>query len=339
MDLRVDPWRPDFGAGAEIGFEDEISEAAVDVSVETADWSRGVVPPPCDPESFTFVDGVMRSELRVMASDGDKRAWGLVGSFAAGAVTCNGSAEASTSSAFGRAGQSASEKSRCFFTAEDTPIGRVMLLGSRIEAPALEVQIGRSALSYRCHPVTDDSPMALRRQLQRLMLAAEQSLAARLSEGSLVFADGPLHLDAGAGKARVVGVVKRMVRSYLPEEQAALLPKLQAGERSPVFGLGNQVLDRFAWYVRLIESSSSWHELAGLVRCEVRMELGLEQAVTIADLVACHLPRYAGRPGIDPRAPQNLTPVGALEERLKHRLGSAILISRALLTHIAKDAA
>ena len=318
MDLRVDPWRPDFGAGAEIGFEDEISEAAVDVSVETADWSRGVVVPPCDPESFTFVDGVMRSELRVMASDGDKRAWGLVGSFAAGAVTCNGAAS---------------------FAAEDNPIGRVMLLGSRIEAPALEVQIGRSALSYRCHPVTDDSPMALRRQLQRLMLAAEQTLAARLSEGSLVFADGPLHLDAGAGKARVVGVVKRMVRSYLPEEQAALLPKLRAGERSPVFGLGNQVLDRFAWYVRLIESSSSWHELAGLVRCEVRMELGLEQAVKIADLVACHLPTYAGRPGIDPRAPQNLTPVGALEERLKHRLGSAILISRALLTHIAKDAA
>ena len=318
MDLRADPWRPDFGAGAEIGFDDEISEAAVDVSVETADWSRGVVVAPCDPEAFTFVDGVMRSELRVMASDGDKRAWGLVGSFAAGAVTCNGSAA---------------------FTAEDNPVGRVMLLGSRVEAPTLEVQIGRSALSYRCHPVTDDSPMALRRQLQRLMLAAEQSLAARLSEDSLVFADGPLHLDAGAGKARVVGVVKRMVRSYLPEEQAALLPELRAGERSPVFGLGNQVLDRFAWYVRLIESSSSWHELAGLVRCEVRMEHGLEQAVKIADIVACHLPTFAGRPGIDPRAPQNLTPVGALEERLKHRLGSAILISRALLTHIAKDAA
>lgn len=318
MELRADPWRPDFGAGAEIGFDDEISSAAVDVSVETTDWSRGVVVAPCEPEPFTFVDGVMRSELRVMASDGPKRAWGLVGSFAAGAVTCNGTAT---------------------FTAEDTPIGRVMLLGSRVEAPAFEVRIGRSELSYRCHPVTDDSPTGLRRQLQRLMLSAEQTLAARLSEDSLVFADGPLHLDAAAGKARVVGVVKRMVRSYLPEEQAALLPKLRAGERSPVFGLGNQVLDRFAWYVRLIDGSSSWHELAGLVRCEVRMALGLEQAVKIADLVTYHLPTFAGRPGVDPRAPQNLTPVGALENRLKHRLGSAILISRALLTQISKDAA
>lgn len=69
------------------------------------------------------------------------------------------------------------------------------------------------------------------------------------------------------------------------------------------------------------------------------MELGLPEATRIADLVACHLPRYAGRPGVDPRAPQNLTPVGALETRLKHRLGSATVISRALLQHISKAAA
>ena len=318
VDLRADPWRPDFGAGAEIGFDDELSQAAVDVSVETTDWSRGVIVPPCDPEAFCFVDGVMRSELRVLATDGDKRAWGLVGSFAAGGVTCNGTAT---------------------FTAEDDAIGRVMLLGSRVEAPTLEVSIGHSTLTYRSHPVADDSPTGLRRALQRLMLSAEQTLAARLSSESLVFADGPLHLDAGAAKARVVGVVKRMVRSYLPDEQAALLTHLKPGERSPVFGLGNQVLDRFAWYVRLIDGASSWHDLAGLVRCEVRMELGLEEAVRIADLIACHLPTFAGRPGVDPRAPQNLTPVGALEARLKHRLGSAVLISRALLTHIAKEAA
>ena len=318
VDLRADPWRPDFGAGAEIGFDEELSEAAVDVSVETTDWSRGVSVAPCDPEAFCFVDGVMRSELRVLATDGDKRAWGLIGSFAAGAVICNGKA---------------------LFTAEDVPVGRVMLLGSRVEAPNLDIHIGNASLPYRVHPVTDDSPTALRRSLQRLMLNAEQTLAARLSEETIVFADGPLHLDAGAAKARVVGVVKRMVASYLPDEQAALLTKLRPGERSPVFGLGNQVLDRFAWYVRLVDSSRSWHELAGLVRCEVRMELGLEKAVAIADLVACHLPSFAGRPGVDPRAPQNLTPVGALEARLKHRLGSATLISRALLTRIAKDAA
>lgn len=318
VELRADPWRPDFGAGAEIGFDEELSQAAVDTSVETTDWSRGVKVAPCDPEPFCFVDGVMRSELRVLASDGDKRAWGLVGSFAAGAVTCNGSAE---------------------FSAEDVPVGRVMLLGSRVEIPGIEVKIGHARLSYRYQGVADDSPTSLRRQLQRLMLSAEQTLGARMSDQALVFADGPLHMDAGAAKARVVGVVKRMVRAYLPDEEAKLLPKLRAGERSPVFGLGNQVLDRFAWYVRLIDGSASWHELAGLVRCEVRMDLGLEEAVKIADLVTCHLPTYAGRPGVDPRAPQNLTPVGALEARLKHRLGSSLLISRALLVEMSKDAA
>ena len=315
--LKADPWRPDFGAGAEIGFDEEISQAAVDVSVETTDWSRGVSVAPCDPEPFCFVDGVMRSELRVLATDGDKKAWGLIGSFAAGGVSCNGKAT---------------------FAEEDMPVGRVMLLGGRVQAPNVDLQVGPARLSYRSHPVTDDSPTGLRRALQRLMLSAEQKTAARLSENSIVFADGPLHMDAAAGKAKVVGVVKRMVRSYLPDEQAALLPKLRPGERSPLFGLGNQVLDRYAWYQRLIVGSDSWHELAGLVRCEVRMELGLEQATRIADLVACHLPTFAGRPGVDPRAPQNLTPVGALETRLKHRLGSATLISRALLTQISKDA-
>lgn len=318
VELRADPWRPDFGAGAEIGFDEEISQAAVDTAVETTDWSRGVRVAPCDPEPFCFVDGVMRSELRVLASEGDKRAWGLVGSFAAGAVMCNGSAE---------------------FASEDTPVGRVMLLGSRVESPGIDVKIGQAELSYRYQGVADDSPTGLRRQLQRLMLSAEQTLAARMSDQALVFADGPLHMDAGAAKARVVGVVKRMVRAYLPDEEAKLLPRLRAGQRSPVFGLGNQVLDRFAWYVRLLDGSASWHELAGLVRCEVRMDLGLEEAVKIADLVTCHLPTYAGRPGVDPRAPQNLTPVGALEARLKHRLGSSLLISRALLVEMSKDAA
>jgi hypothetical protein len=33
------------------------------------------------------------------------------------------------------------------------------------------------------------------------------------------------------------------------------------------------------------------------------------------------LPRYAGVAHVDPRAPQNLQPIGALEAQLRHRLG------------------
>ncbi len=109
VQLRADPWRPDFGMGAEIGFEDEMTQAVVDPGVETLDWSRPISPPPCDERPVTFVDGVMRTELRVMAADGDKRAWGLLGSFAAGGVRCDGIAA---------------------FVAEEEPIGRALLLAA-----------------------------------------------------------------------------------------------------------------------------------------------------------------------------------------------------------------
>ena len=67
------------------------------------------------------------------------------------------------------------------------------------------------------------------------------------------------------------------------------------------------------------------------------MEVGIAKASELADVVACHLPTFAGRPGLDPRAPQNLTPVGALEGRLKGRLGHAGIVRRALESRLMED--
>jgi hypothetical protein len=318
VQLKVDPWRPDYGVGAEVSFDDAMSHAVVDPAIETTDWSHALIPDPCPPRPVIFVDGVMRTELRVMASEADRRAWGLLGSYAAGGVLCDGHAS---------------------FVAEDRPVGRALLLGGRIEGTEVRAQVGGIKLDYRCHVVADESPTGLRRSLQRLMLAEEQLLAAELAKTAVVFADGPLHFNGGDPKAEVIGVVKRMVSAYLTGAPAALLPKLRPGERTPLFALGNNVVDRFAWYVRLIPQDASWHELAGLVRCEVRTDLGLARAAKIADEVACHLPQFAGRPGVDPRAPQNLTPVGALEARLKHRLGSSTVIGRALLAGLSEGEA
>ena len=49
-----------------------------------------------------------------------------------------------------------------------------------------------------------------------------------------------------------------------------------------------------------------------------------------------NLPRFASRPEHDPRAPQNLLPVGALEKRLRHELGDVAYIRRLIEDHIAK---
>jgi hypothetical protein len=313
--LKADPWSPDYGAGAEAPFEEDVSQVVVDTTVETTSWDAAVVPRPCPQEAVTFVDGVMRIDMRVLAQEGHRRAWGLLGSFAAGGVSCD---EVAT------------------FVAEDHQVGRALILGGRITSDPLELTAGGCQLTYEPRIIADDSPTTQRRVLQRLMIEAEQRTAMQLANGELVFADGPLHINSGPG-LRVVGVVKRMVTAYLKDAAAALLPHLRPRERSPVFALGNGVLDRYAWYQRLIPLEATWHELAGLVRCEVRMELGLEEAVAVADRTACLLPPFAGRPGVDPRAPQNMTPVGALESRLRHRLGHPTVIRRALQSRLMEE--
>jgi hypothetical protein len=66
------------------------------------------------------------------------------------------------------------------------------------------------------------------------------------------------------------------------------------------------------------------------VRCEVRAGIGLDAAVALADRVSALLPAFSGRPS-DPRYPQNLAPVAALESWLQHRMGHRGLIRRALM--------
>jgi uncharacterized protein len=314
--LRADPWSPDYGGDVEATLAaGEGTEIQVDPTIETADWSRAIEPTAGPGGPLLFVDGVRRVELRVLAEDGGRRAWGLAGSYAVGAVRSDGRA-----------------------TFEPVVVGRILALGAAIEAPDLLVRVGSGeTISYRAVAVPGDDPEAPLQVLQNEMREAEGRLAAELAPTGLVLADGPLHYPHGPDAA-VVGIAKRMVRTYLEGEPAALLSRLVPGERTPLFALGRQVLDRFAWYQRLIELREPWHDLSGLVRCEVRMSLGIARARELADRVAVEVPRYAGRPGIDPRAPQNLTPIGALEAELRRRLGNPELLRRALQSELYRAA-
>lgn len=317
--LRADPWSPDYGGDVEAALAArDGTEIQVDPTIETADWSRAIVPAAGPPGPLVFVDGVRRVEMRVLAEDGGRRAWGLAGSYAVGAVRSDGRA-----------------------TFEAAVVGRILALGGAIEAPDLVVQVGAAGplgrIVFRAIAVPGDDPEAPLQVLQNEMREAEGRLAAELAPSGLVLADGPLHYPHGP-EAAVVGIAKRMVMTYLEGEPAALLPRLVPGERTPLFALGRQILDRFAWYQRLIELREPWHDLSGLVRCEVRMALGIARARELADRVAVELPRFAGRPGIDPRAPQNLTPVGALETELRRRMGNPELLRRALQSELHRAA-
>ena len=54
------------------------------------------------------------------------------------------------------------------------------------------------------------------------------------------------------------------------------------------------------------------------------------EVTQLADLTARLLPRFASTPHKDPRAPQNLVPIGGLERELRRRLGDQQLLYRSL---------
>ena len=131
------------------------------------------------------------------------------------------------------------------------------------------------------------------------------------------FADGP-----------IVGMIKRQSRTYLPADRSSILGGLRPGERTPLFQLGEQRLERFSWYARLasvrpidgaMTGSSGW-------RCRGDRHREGPRARGPDDRGPA---RFASVVGRDPRAPQNLYPVGQLERVLRHRLGDAALIKRA----------
>ena len=304
--LRADPWSPEYGMGLETAGLEEPA-LPVDPFVESRDWSRAVRPVAGQPEPVVFVDGVRRVEVRLWAEDSGQRVPGVLGTWAVGSVLCDGQAS------FG-----------------EERVGRALVLGGGVALPPPVIRAGGASLRFESRAVAGSEVLAPLAALQELMREAESALASRLAatSGRLVVVDGPLSfLDPT--EAPVVGLVKRLVRAYLGPEQDALLPALAPGERTPLFGLGAEPNARFAWYVRLAAVRPPWHDRAGVVRCEVRTGLGLEPARELADRVTAILPGFSGRPP-DPRAPQNLAPVGALETRLRHRMGHAAFVRRAL---------
>lgn len=312
--LRADPWAPEYGMGFEPSGEEPAG--AVDAAVESENWSRPVTAPEPRGCPVWFVDGVRRVELRLVAEDSGRRAAGLFGSFAVGSVVCDGRAE------FG-----------------EHHVSRAVVLGGGLIPSHVEVTAGRHPMSF--DPATEQSHdhNAPLDGLQRLMREAEANLASRTSlpAGTVALIDGPLHFYEEPGDS-VVGVIKRFVRQYLGPDQEALLGRLEPGQRTPVFALldlaGNPRW--YSWYSRIAQLRAPWHDHAGLVRCEVGAGVTPARAVELADLSSGLLPRFAGR-AWDPRTPQNLAPVAALEARLRHRMGDTRLIRRALTEWLTRE--
>lgn len=305
MKLKLDPWPADYESPLAIDDSAEPLRFRVNTEVETADWKpvpAGSAAAPC----CYFVDGVRRVEARVLADSDGALVHGLFGSLAAGCVR--------------------SEAGRAEF--ERVTVERYLILGrGKAEESALE--IGGSQVRFAKMAVEQNTPDAVLAELQTLMRQAESRLAEEISSiGACVFVDG-LTYRSTAGRD-VVGVVKRILEMYLPAPLFAIVESLAPGERTPLFTIEDGKHDRYSCFLRLAAPRVVDHPLAGIVRIEIGVGVGLARAIELARIAAALLPRFASTPARDPRAPQNLLPVGALEAELKRRMGDPVTIRRAI---------
>jgi hypothetical protein len=314
--LTLDPWSADYGAALEFDEEHADDEPAfeVDALIETADWSAGMRPRTLAfPETVAFVDGVQRVEAWARVDDGGPIADAALASVASGAVVS-------------RPGQASLS---CEF------VGRVLALAGPTAAEALVVPHSRGNLVYE-----------IARSEQTGRRAAMQAIAVRRRElevacvqkllplHPLVIADGRLDRP-GPTPNQLVGVAKTLHQLYLAGEQRALISRLESGTRTPLFLIKDTWGSRLSWFLRLPHTRPIHHSYAGIVRLEIPVD-GARRVSDVADMLSHNLPRFASRPEHDPRAPQNLLPVGALEKQLRHELGDRRYIRRLIEDHLAE---
>ncbi|MGE5289768.1 MAG: DNA double-strand break repair nuclease NurA [Micromonosporaceae bacterium] len=324
----VDPWDPGYGVALRDELEEtgrgggglEASSAQLDLDLEVlAGRWRPIDPDPAVglPPTLAFLDGVRRIDARIWVHGGTPQpSASIAASFAAGLVRC--------AVPGGRPPREAVQGG-CVARVCDVAVERGLFTTS---ADAADIGAGR--VRYIARKADGGGPEKLSLALQQRLTETEVELAqqfrARHHAGDdLLIVDGPLrgrtHLE------RTVGYIKTHHTSYLPAAQAAVVASLAPGQRSPVFTMGTS-WRRNSWYLRLPGAPGApW---SGVVRLECPADLPATQSARLADVTARLLPPLASAPHKDPRAPQNLVPIGGLERELRHRLGDRELLYRTL---------
>lgn len=246
------------------------------------------------PEPLYFVDGRERAEALV--AQGPRLA--LLGCVAAGAVALKG--------------------------------GRVEVLGLRVRrvGVGLEEALWAGELVYEPAPTLGEGLEGLQAGLRAAREALEKEVAEGL-EGGLLVVDGPVRL---LREGPLLGYIKTHWVRYLPKEREALLEALAPGERTPAFRVHRKGLELASWYVRLpLPPEGLRPPLAGLLRVETPLS---GPFLELADLSLGLFPALASHPVKDPRAPQNLLPVGGLERELSRRMGRPEVVGRMLARYL-----
>ena len=320
VSFSVDPWDPSYGQAVEEAvMAESTAELNLDLERPSAAWSPidADVSAPL-PATVLILDGVRRVDARVWVHGASPQpSAGIAASLAVGVVRCSASpgerppGAPRNASPGGVAALADVAVERGLFTA----------------APQAADLRTRHAV-YHARQAAGPGPDQLSLALQQRLSDAEVRLAAAVRAGSgddLLVVDGPLrgrtHLE------RTVGYIKTHHASYLPDPQAAVVAALRAGQRTPAFTMGTS-WRRHSWYLRLPGAAAvPW---SGIVRLECSADLPPAAVTAIADQTARLLPPLASAPHKDPRAPQNLVPIGGLERELRRRLGDQQLLYRSL---------
>ncbi|GAA4076720.1 hypothetical protein [Nonomuraea soli] len=302
-EFSIDPWDPGYAAAMSVEALTErgSTSAELELGVEAApgDWSP-VTPRGGAPETLLVADGVRRIDARVWVHGEPMPLPGIAASYAAGIVRCG---------------------------PDGADLAEIEVRRSLISAAPDTPEVKTRHATFQPAQATDSSMESLSLALQRQVTQLELELSVRhRRDGSdLLLVDGPLR--GRTQLADTVGYIKTHHISYLPAPQSAVVGALASGQRTPVFLMGTS-WRRHAWYLRLpVTSTAPW---AGIARCEAGADLSSEQVVRLADAITLALLPLAGVPYKDPRAPQNLVPIGGLEKLLRHYLGDPQLMYRAL---------
>lgn len=318
LTLRLDPWTPAYESAVQAEEDDVIGATSdVDPFVEMTEW-RPVMPERVErPDTIAFIDGVQRVEMRVIGDNDGKTVYGAFASIAVGAAVVDASG--------------------CIATLE-MPV-RVLALSDGEDHPAVKVPCGNMSLDFHVQPTGESGVTAVHQAMQDARSREEIRLGERLDGAGhgMVVVDGRLNWQPKSG-TMVIGLIKTIHKRYLDGPQLAVVPKLSPKMRTPIFRIGGKHAV-YSWYLQLTESRPIDHPWTGVIRLETLDSVPLADAVRLADLTACHLPGFASSPVHDPRAPQNLYPVGGLEKQLRHSLGDTEWIRRHIEMHFMREGA
>jgi hypothetical protein len=307
----MESWAPEYGSAYDTD-ETLADPERVDESVEVEGAWDPIDGVDDGVEKVAFVDGVRRIDARLVIDEPVGPVPGLCGTYGVGAVIWDRSAVRSTFDAI--------------------TIDRLAVFGS---GRGMQIPVA-GQIAYRCESVAGTDPGLLIQHFHGAMRRAEGRLSEQLAQrGLFVIGDGPINDLSATDK---VGYIKTHRVPYLAPERAPIIGRLEPGQRTPMFLLGAKgAYERYSWYVKLAAVLGG-HSWSGVVRCEVAGSLGDQRAAAIANRTAALLPMVASVEHIDPRAPQNLVPIGALERELRRSLGDPNFVNRELRSAVMRQA-